>query len=205
MYCCLLPVMLATAGLHAQTSVPSGVQTAGFTFSADAAAVEPVIHYQQNISMLAGIDDRLSMRIFGDGRVQVHYPVYMKKAGDYEMQLDETELVDLIASLSSDGIMAFDEAKAIEKVRDHKKALREKNRFYEISDAVETVVEIKLDEYQKDQASKKVKNFHKAFRWKNIEHDAARYRHDELTRANNSVTRLKGLMKDVRLVNKVQR
>jgi len=204
-YLLLISLLVTSTALFAQRIVESGERSAGFRFATDDSVNQPVIHYQQNIQMLAGIDDRPSLQVFGNGRVLVHYPVYMKKTGDYEMQLDEAELVNLIQNLSANGIMEFDEKKLREKIKGRKKALKAKGQFYEISDAVETIVDITLDEYQKNNKSKKIKNFHKQFRWKNIEHDAARYKHDsEIIKANNSVTHFKGLMKDKRLLKRGQ-
>jgi len=202
----LIPLLVTSTALFAQRIVESGDRSAGFRFATDDTVNQPVIHYQQNIQMLAGIDDRPTFKVYGSGRVLVHYPVYMKKAGDYEMQLDETELVALIQSLSSNGIMTFDEKKVKEKITGHKKALKAKGQFYEISDAVENVIEISLDEYQENKTSKKIKKFYKRFTWKNIEHDALRYKDEiEITRANSSVEQFRTLMKDRRLIKIEQR
>jgi hypothetical protein len=196
-------LLAGTTDLYAQKIIESSDLTAGFRFDTDAVLTDPVIHYQQNIHMLSAVDDRPSLQVFGNGRVLVHYPVYMKRAGDYELQLDDIELVNLIQVLSAGGILGFDEKKLKEKIRSYKKKLKAKGQLYEISDAVETVVDIKLDEYQKNSKSKKIKGFHKQFKWKNIEHDAARYKHDsDITKANDSITHLKILMKDVRLVKR---
>ena len=198
-------LLLNASGVCAQKIVNSGEQSAGFRFATEAGVNEPVIHFQQNIQMLSGIDDRPVVRVYGNGRVTVHYPVYMKKAGDYEMQLDEAELVALIQSLSSNGLMVFDAKKVKDKIKQYKKAEKAKGQFHAISDAVESVIEIKLDEYQENNKAKKIEKFHKQFRWKNIEHDAARYKHDsEIIKANNSVTHFKGLMKDKRLLKRGQ-
>ena len=192
-------LLLVSPVMFAQKVVESGVNSAGFSFNEKSS--EPVIQYRQHIYMLAGIDDKPTLQIFADGRVVAHYPVYMKKAGDYEMQLDEAELEALIQSLSSNGLMVFDAKKVKDKIKQHKKAEKAKGQFHAISDAVESVIEIKLDEYQENNKAKKIEKFHKQFRWKNIEHDAARYKHDsEIIKANNSVTHLKGLMKDKRLL-----
>jgi len=192
-------LLLVSPVMFAQKVVESGVNSAGFSFNEKSS--EPVIQYRQHIHMLAGIDDKPTLQIFADGRVVAHYPVYMKKAGDYEMQLDEAELEALIQSLSSNGLMVFDAKKVKDKIKQHKKAEKAKGQFHAISDAVESVIEIKLDEYQENNKAKKIEKFHKQFRWKNIEHDAARYKHDsEIIKANNSVTHLKGLMKDKRLL-----
>ena len=202
----LLPLLLAASDAYAQKKVISGIDSAGFVIAAqgtssDSKADEPVIYYQQNIQMLADIKDRISMSIFSDGRVFVHYPVYMKKAGDYEMQLDEPELLTLIQSLSGNGVLDFDEKKVKEKVQAVKNARRAKGELFVISDAVETVVDIRLDEYQKNKTSKIIKKFHKQFRWKNIEQDAVHYKNiAEIASAYRSVKHLQTMMQDKRLV-----
>jgi len=208
----LLALFLSPAVLFAQTvTVPaadkSSERSAGFSFTKNSVntkadvLVEPVIHYQQNIHMLSSVDDRPSFQVFGDGRVIVHFPVYMKKAGDYEMQLDEGELINLIRTLSSNGVLDFDEKKIREKRKADKKALKAKGQFFAISDTVETIVEIRLDEYQRNKSEKKISNFYKKFNWDNLEQDAIRYKNTkELTRANQSISDMQNLMKDARLV-----
>jgi len=192
-------LLLVSPVLSAQKVVESGVNSAGFSFNEKSS--EPVIQYRQHIYMLAGIDDKPTLQIFADGRVVAHYPVYMKKAGDYEMQLDDAELSNLISDLSNLGLMDFDNKKVNEKVSAHKRKLRDKGEFYEVSDSVATIVDIRLDEYQKNSKAKKIKNFKKQFKWKNLSHDASRYKHEvEIVRANAAVKKLTSLMKDKRLV-----
>lgn len=206
-YTALLPVCLLFNApvLSAQKIVESGEQVAGFRFD-DTASAEPILEYQQNIDMLSAIEDKPSLQVFGNGRVLVHYPVYMKKAGDYEMRLEVAELVALLRDLSGNGVMDFDEKKVKEKVQAHETQLKSKGRFYEISDAMETVVDVKLDEYQKDKTSKKIKNFSRAFKWKNLEQDVVRYKKIlEITRVHKSIQKLDMLMSDKRLVNKRSR
>jgi len=197
--------ILNVSSLHAQKIVASGNKSAGFRFSTEISdsahvSVRPIIHYQQNIAMLSGIDDRPSLSVYGDGHVVVHYPEYMKKAGDYEMKLSDDELVGLIQSLSENGVLDFDEDKVKKDIRAKRKAHKERGQFYAISDATETVVEVRLDEYQKNKLSKRIKNFNKRFRWKNIEHDAARFKQQrDIVDANRATLRFQGMMKDSRL------
>lgn len=192
--------------LYAEKRVVSGESSAGFSFATEATATEPVIHYQQNIQMLANIDDRPSLTVYGDGHVLVHYPVYMKRAGDYEMWLDGVELVSLIQSLSANGVIDFDEKKVKQDVRAYKKQLHAKGQFYEVSDAVETSIDIRLNEYQKNASLPKIKNFKTSFKWKNIEQDASRYKNNrDISKANNSVSQLNALMKDDRLIDRTRR
>lgn len=200
----LLPMFLLfnTSVLFAQKIVASGEQLAGFRFD-DTASAAPIIEYQQNIDMLSVVDDKPSLRVYGNGHVLVHNPIYMKNAGDFEMQLSDAELVSLVRDLSSNGILAFDEKKVKEKVRVYDKKMKDKGLFYGVSDGLETIVDIKLDEYQKDKKSKKIKAFSKRFKWKNIEQDAIRHKDAlEITKANESIKRLNSLMKDQRLVHK---
>ena len=204
-----LLINMSVASAQAVSVAPSAdgnKQSAGFAFTTNGfdanskPLAKPLIHYRQHIHMLSATNDMPSLRIFGDGQVLVHYPAYMKKAGDYRMQLEQDELIRLLRSLSSDGLMDFDEDNTRKTIDAKRRALKAKGRFYAVSDAVETIVDIHLDEYQKNKASRRIKNFHKRFKWKNIEHDAARYRDiNGITGANSSVTRLKDLMKDARL------
>jgi hypothetical protein len=201
----LLLLLFQPTTLLAQKVIESSGQSAGFRFAADNTLSEPVIHYRQNVHMLAVTDDMPSVKVFGDGRVLVHYPVYMKKAGDYEMQLSDKELADLLQGMSGNGIIDFEENKVKQQMRDEKKSARLRGELYAVSDAVETSIVINLDEYQKNPSSPKIKNLKKHFRWENIEHDASRYRNSkEIVRANDSVSQLKNLMKDQRLLKKGQ-
>ena len=204
-YLLLVFMVVNTTDSFAQKiSVESGQQTAGFSFTVDGSEAEPVIYYQRNIEMLSTTADKVSLSVYGDGRVLVHYPVYMKKAGDYEMHLSNAELENLLKALSRNGIMDFEENEVREKVKAEKKALRAKGRFFSISDTVETNIDIKLVDYRKNASSAIQKNFYKKFKWDNIEHDARYYNNTALTKANNSVLLLKGFTEDRRLVRKGQ-
>ncbi len=48
------------------------------------------------------------VRVYGDGHVHVHYPIYMKKSGDYETRLSSAELTTLLQALIGHGVMTFD-------------------------------------------------------------------------------------------------
>ena len=201
-----ISLLLAAPVLHAQKIIQSDIQSAGFRFSANAKTSKPIVHYQRDIQMLANVDDRLSLSIFGDGRVLVHYPVYMKRAGDYEMQLGDAELAALLRSFSSNGLMSFDEKKIKARKKLLNKSLRSKGQFHAISDGVITSIAFEFDEYQKDKFSQKIQNFRKQVKWNNLEHDARRFKSMAgITKANKSASDLTGLMKDKRLVRKGSR
>ncbi len=149
--------------------------------------------------MLAEPDPEPLLRVYGNGRVHVHYPVYMKKAGDYELQLSIPELDALIRELANDGIIDFDKSKAL----GHRKQLEDQQRastgmLYHISDDTTTVINIRLEEYQNNKLSKRLINMNKRFTRKNLEHDAKRY-HDiaEIRNAAAGTDKIRNLMNDL--------
>ncbi len=75
-----------------------------FSYPADPGVV--IISYSETPLMLGNPDLTPRIQVFGDGRVQVHYPVYMKKAGDYELYLSPEEIQQLLQVLS--GVFSFD-------------------------------------------------------------------------------------------------
>lgn len=183
----------------ATKSIVSDSRSAGFRFSAD--AVRPLLHYQQHVHLIAGTDDRVDIKVFGNGRVDVHVPVYMKRAGDYTLQLDDAELMALMRSMSSKGLMDFDKEKVKQRRDSKMQAMRQRGELYTISDAMDSIVDIQLDEYQRNNRSKKIKAFSKRFKWKNIEQDAKRFNDvPAITDADAALRQLRALMRDPRLV-----
>ena len=159
-------------------------------------AAEPVIEYNLVHRMLAKPDPVPLLRIYGNGRVHVHYPDYMTKAGDYEVQLSQSELRALMRSLITDGIIDFDPAP----VRSQRQQLDAQRRaatgtmFY-ISDSSDTVIDIRLNEYQKGPGTARVVNLKKRFSWPDLKQDARRFPQlREITNANNAAQRLETLL-----------
>ncbi|MEN8206219.1 MAG: hypothetical protein ABFS24_09425 [Pseudomonadota bacterium] len=185
---CASAIAAGGNGNPADTSYPA------FRYSETAA--EPVIEYNLVHDMLAEPDSESLLRIYGNGRVHVHYPAYMKKAGDYELQLGKAELNTLIRSLANDGIIDFDHGAAIERRKQiEAQQLAATGTLYYISDTTETVIEIRLDEYQRGTSVKRIANLEKRFTWKNLEQDARRFPNmTELQRAEEGVQKLHGLL-----------
>jgi alpha-D-ribose 1-methylphosphonate 5-triphosphate synthase subunit PhnG len=164
---------ILAAGIQAADSLPVPPQP---IFHFEAADDIPVIEYNLDHHMLAQRDPTPLLRVYGSGRVQVHFPVYMKKAGDYEMQISRAELNELLRMLDNNGIMAFD-AKAL---RQEKQQLETAHRTttgtsFHISDATDTVIKIRLNQYQRTASSPRVNGFSKQFSWRNLSSDARRF------------------------------
>lgn len=161
------------ATVHAANGTPASLQP---IFHFAAADDMPVIEYTLDHHMLAQRDPTPLLRVYGSGRVQVHFPVYMKKAGDYEMQLSRAELNALLRMLADKGVMDFDAA-AIGQERQQLVSARRAatGELFHVSDATDTVINIKLKQYQRTASSPRINGFNKQLRWRNLEHDARRY------------------------------
>ncbi len=67
-----------------------------------------LVSYRDIWSAMADQDPIPLIRVFGDGRVLIHYPAYTPKARVYELQLQPQELEDLLRSLLGQGLATFD-------------------------------------------------------------------------------------------------
>ena len=92
--------------------------------------------------MLPEADPEPRIRIFGDGRVHVHFPVYMQRAGDYETYLTRRELRDLVRSLVSRRVLEFDARRARQRDRD---ILVAEQSDFTISDAATAEIVLNLN------------------------------------------------------------
>jgi len=156
--------------------VTAGNALAGFSISpADSL---PIIEYYRNISMLKEQDALPMLQVYADGRVRVHTPAYMKNAGDYEYQLSQAELVALVRTLSKQGVMDFDQKRVHRDKEIHDSDMKQKGELHYVSDSMETVVDIRLKNYQRTFLSLPQANFKKRFSWKNLEQDARYYKNN---------------------------
>jgi hypothetical protein len=191
---CFLAIVASVALLPAGSRAEPANGMPSFQYSTQAST--PIIEYNLIHHMLAEPDPEPLLRIYGNGRVHVHYPDYMTKAGDYEVQLSQSELRALMRSLITDGIIDFDPAP----VRSQRQQLDAQRRaatgtmFY-ISDSSDTVIDIRLNEYQKGPGTARVLNLEKRFIWPDLKQDAMRFPQlREITNANNAAQRLDTLM-----------
>jgi len=145
-----------------------------FQYSTQASTT--VIEYNLVQEMLAQPDAEPLLRIYGDGRVHVHVPAYMKNAGDYEIQLNRNELDAIVLALSRDGVIDFDHSstrKTLSRLNAQRRATT--GTLWQVSDVTETVIEVNLDRYQRNPASTPVNGMKKRFAWKKLQQDARRY------------------------------
>ena len=84
-----------------------GPAAAQSTFQASADPTAIVIQLSQDVG-IRDTDRTPLLRVYGDGRVLVHYPVYMRRAGDYTLQLTPAELNALLTTFVDGGLVEFD-------------------------------------------------------------------------------------------------
>lgn len=94
--------------------------------------------YNVSHEMIAIDDSTPLVRIYGDGRVLVHRPSYMKDSGDFEFELSQDELQALCQEFVRHRIMSFSEQNARAEMRAQQIA---GGRQYAISDSSRVEIE----------------------------------------------------------------
>ena len=132
-------------------SEPDSYAKAQVEYSRDPGTV--LISFREIFPEFADQDPTPLIRIYGDGRVVVFHPAYMKQAGQYEMMMSRNELEDLLLQLTP-VLMNFDAGE----VKRQKKAanqllwnaateLEDLTLFYD-SDAEISVFQLNIDAYR---------------------------------------------------------
>ena len=104
-----------------------------------------VLQYTQIHTGLAQNDPTPRLRVYGDGRMLVYFPPYMKRAGTYETYLTPTELDTLLQSLLEQGVLDFDTQSLQHAVQESRlRARTSPSRFFTISDPTLTRLEVRL-------------------------------------------------------------
>ncbi len=79
------------------------------------AADDPEITYQRIHSLVASHDNRITLRVWEDGRMEMRYPVYTSRAGHYRHRLLAAEKDELASILST--LPETSESELLEQVR----------------------------------------------------------------------------------------
>lgn len=136
-----------------------------------------VLRYQEVIGGLAAEDPGPRVEVFGDGRVLVHYPDYMKQAGTYETRISPAEVDALIAEAVAGGVVDFDRAATEAAVNEAQAQQRLRKRasgetiLIDVSDPSTTVIEATVIPVGGKRAAKTVGSA----RWTGLARDAERY------------------------------
>jgi hypothetical protein len=147
------------------------------------------------------------VRVFGDGRVLVYHPHYMKQAGEYEMRLSDDELNDLLLQVSS-ALIGFNAKDVKQQMRASDQLLEaaatrgEEIMFFAEADAEISVFEVNISSYQTAEGDAEVLH-NPVLRqsWEGLRFDAADYVGIEpIQKLKNAGDALKALSKRAELV-----
>ena len=170
------PMMMGAAVVAASLALvapPVAAQAPAVELPQSAAAV--VVEYTVFHQMLADNDPTPLLRVYADGRVRVHYPVYMSRAGDYETLLAPDELQGLLADLVADGVLDFDAEATLADRAAAAAAARAAGRLYHVSDVSVTRIDVRVGSYRAPGTSQAIPDFEKNVAWPNVYTDARRF------------------------------
>ena len=153
---------------------PSATSAPQFEFPNDADFV--LLEYHQWIPRIANQDQQPLLRIYGNGQVVVHFPDYMKQAGDYEMTLPQQKLNILLGSLEQNGIFSFDQKK-VKQLKIQSENFQKSNslEFSTRSEEVISDIRINLALFSPDASGSPIPGFSKIFKWTNLKWDAQKH------------------------------
>jgi len=146
-----------------------------FEYSKDAGTV--VVSYTHILGAIGDADKGPSLKIYGDGHMVVHYPPYMKKAGEYTLELTQGEMNRLLRSLIASKVLEFD-AQAVRRSKLEIDAAAQSSQptFYSESDAPTTIIEIRLTRYTPAGSfAQEISDVDKKVSWTGLGSDARRY------------------------------
>jgi len=135
-----------------------------------------IIEFTQVEEMLDDADPTPLLRIYGDGRVLVHYPAYMKRAGDYEMQLSDANLQQLLLSLEQKSIFRLNSERVAQlKQQAAMRRFAQSKTVTQRSDDIHSIVKIKLGTYVSATTGVTQTNFNKRVSLKNLRWNAKKF------------------------------
>ncbi len=173
----LAALTVAILGMS-ELAVAKGIVTpSGATIEYSRSPSVLVINYALHVGEIATSEGHPGLQIFGDGLVQVYYPPYMARAGQYQLQLSDNEMSGLLVSLVSDGVLEFDPsaaqttARAIDTLK-----MEDEGLMTFVSDRSISLIEMHIERYTPSgtMAIQSV-NVTKTIRWKGLQSDARLY------------------------------
>ena len=83
-----------------------------------------VVRYRETLGEIGESDGGPSLTVYGNGRAVAHWPAYMQRAGDYDVQLSRREMDSLVGSLAANGVLDVDTVAVRRAAREAKAAKR---------------------------------------------------------------------------------
>ncbi len=145
---------------------------------AEAPLVEPerspdavVLRFARIDALLGAEGEAHTLWVYGDGRVLVHRPGYLKSPGNESYLLGPSELDGLLQSLVGDGLLELDADDLRRRVRGR----RARGPLFVRSDPPTVELELALARYRPAGSGAPAGPIRKALRWRDLAGDARRH------------------------------
>jgi hypothetical protein len=136
---------LATPLRAQQVGEIPGQPGARASFQYRESADSVVLRYSEHLSALGDEDSGRSVVVYGNGRVVVHYPAVMTRAGDYTLQLSRAEMRELLGRVLQRNFVDLDERDAR---RPLEPAPPSEGELFAVHDEAVSTIELNLDAYR---------------------------------------------------------
>ena len=164
------------AGSLLALAASAGAQSADWQVSHEARSDRVVLRYREHFQELrSAADPGPELVVRGDGRATLHVPPYMKRAGDYELDLSQAELRELLRDAVRRGLFDFDAAK----VRDDRRRSQRQRRsrgepLHERSEDAVTQIELSLTSLRSPDGRQR-RDVEVRVEWPGVRGDARRF------------------------------
>ena len=132
-----------------------------------------VLQLSQDVGIRAA-DETPLVRIYGAGRVVVHFPDYMRRAGDYELELSPAAFEDLVGAAVKT-MLPFDSTATEALVVALEEEARDEGLLFSVSDEAMTTLEVRVERYRPEGAAEDVGESVKRVVWTGLGSDAERF------------------------------
>ncbi len=175
-----IAIALGAAPAAAQIPWAAAPPEPGFEYASDPQTL--VLAFSEVLGELAEADPGPTLRLYGDGRLAVHYPAYMRRAGEYSGRLSPNEMHDLMASLIGKKLVEFDTGKVRGRVRAAAAARRRgaadargEPVLFATSDPSRIEITLNLDRYRPAGSGPELRHVARRISWRGLRADAGRY------------------------------
>lgn len=162
----LLALLALAACLSGGFASVASAQEADVDYSRDPRVA--VVTWTEIAGEIANPDTQPRLVVYGDGLAVAHYPRYMKRAGDFELQLSPAEMRALVRGLVQKGLVEFDPGV----VRGAVRAAAARGIERVSTDPSTTIIELHLSHYRPPGAVAYDLGVRKRVEWRGVRADA---------------------------------
>lgn len=102
-----------------------------------------LIEFDEYPQMIRDRDQHPRLRVFDNGRVEIYYPIYMKRAGHYALTLSQSELRQLLNNLDHNGMFHLSTLELADTVEQQRQIETPSGERFHISDDFTTRLAIR--------------------------------------------------------------